>query len=459
MTENELEWRRADRERLVDVMFGDPSAVRSCKRVDRPSASGSFAFVGFGTDVPASTIRRPSLVVVPDRSAIDLFAWVRTYSPQVTPLSQFCRVLGWEEWSSLEGAGSGHGDGGERRTDRWASLILGEGLAQLGHGDVGRFPLASAKYCLSSVAARVEVQGLRSAVLQRCLERLDSLEGDERLVKRRLSISDLRPMWSVLAETGSQPLTLSDAVEVMARAASGPAPTLWPADASGPDSQLFDESVEERVRAYRELSDRLSIARVRDQPRAASALALAAFLVGRGTSHGFLLERSGPLFPQAQTWFGFVAGVLGADYWDPSWARASKTIERELCAKDPGPIGHGADLCWIEFAWMASVFDGMNFLSEVARQQSQSLILELHPGVLAQVRLSSQSPSGPSGAEVPTQREVALLKLLEQFVDLARTAQSALGDRPEPGRSRDAPAKEPSSGRSSSRSRRRGATS
>jgi hypothetical protein len=193
--------------------------------------------------------------------------------------------------------------------------------------------------------------------------------------------------------------------------------------------ELASDSVEERVLAFHRLSALVSPLNARDakNPFAPVLLAGAALLVGRGTSHEFLLRRVSRQYPSASVWFGLIAAIAGPASWDPNWARAVKGIERQIRTRFDWAEASGFDLGWHEFRWMASVFDSPEIFASLPKLLPRVLSVEVVPGAVCQFRLA-----GGGATEVETKspvhqpRERELSAALAQFVSLAGRAKQLL---------------------------------
>jgi hypothetical protein len=157
-------------------------------------------------------------------------------------------------------------------------------------------------------------------------------------------------------------------------------------------------------------------------------MAAAAFLVGRGTSHEFLLRRLGKVFPAAEAWFGLIAALTGVAAWDPDWTRATKSVERHIRAGFDWTDSSGFDLSWTEFAWLASTFEGPEAFATIPKLMPRAVAVEILPGSSCQFKLAA---GGNTEAEVRTisassERERQLKAALAQFIGLASRTRELL---------------------------------
>jgi len=196
---------------------------------------------------------------------------------------------------------------------------------------------------------------------------------------------------------------------------------------------FMTDSVEDRVLAFQRRISRLtSLTNDRSKSGVPAAIvAASAFLVGRGTSHLFLLRRLSGRYPSAAIWFGLMAALAGVGCWDPEWTRFSKNIERQLRAGFTWSDASGFDLCWEEFRWLAKTFKGPDIFFSLSRLVSSAISVELLPGVSCQFRISrgdSTERDSPHGTD-EGQRERLLSEVLAQFVSLASSVRPLLEEK------------------------------
>jgi hypothetical protein len=157
-------------------------------------------------------------------------------------------------------------------------------------------------------------------------------------------------------------------------------------------------------------------------------LALAAYLVGRGTSHSFLIRRFPTLAPMAFVWFGFLAALRGSQGWDQSWGKVSKSIERQVRSSFDWADPPTADICWAEYKWLAETFSGNKALSEIVRSTPRSMSVEIIPGATFQFRTSEIAPRKEQDTKAAQRQslEGELREALESFVALSIAAKRLL---------------------------------
>jgi hypothetical protein len=164
--------------------------------------------------------------------------------------------------------------------------------------------------------------------------------------------------------------------------------------------------------------------------------AAGAFLVGRGTSHLFLLRRAGKRWPSALAWFGLLAALGGPELWDSEWVRAAKGVERVLRTSGDSGSLMNADLSWTEYEWLSRVFEGPHAFSDVPKLQSRTLSIEVVPGAAVQLRLVGNSASSNNSDSERyqlnqlTSRVRELEGALENFVILATKTRPVLEREP-----------------------------
>lgn len=199
----------------------------------------------------------------------------------------------------------------------------------------------------------------------------------------------------------------------------------------GAESGLLSDSVEDRVKAFQKLLIRLNAEYgERCDPMPNLLVAAGAFLVGRSTTHVFLLQRVKDKWPVAMAWFGMLAAVGGQEIWDGEWSRVTRGVERVLrIGMDDRATA--ADLSWAEYAWLRHVFEGEDAFSDFPKMQSKMLSVEIVPGAVCQLRIASGSSNQPIDAERAyvsemEQRIRALESVVENFVMLGTQSRKLL---------------------------------
>jgi hypothetical protein len=196
---------------------------------------------------------------------------------------------------------------------------------------------------------------------------------------------------------------------------------------------LRSASVEERVVTFQRLvADIKTIDTAGEYPALAAVVAGAVFLVGKGTSHAFLLKRVPAIAPAASAWFGLMAALAGPGVWDGHWHRACRGIEKVIRQHFEWGEPALADLAWAEYDWMATVFDGHKMFEAVSKTVAKVLSIEVMPGAICQLRLAGSSEDAGevqrNYVEPPrsSKKEMELESSLVQFLELAAKIEGRL---------------------------------
>jgi len=417
------------KEDLLDVLLGEhsPQGLSTPSFPSLDSKGGRLA-LGYPEESAAGSYAPPSLVVLHDETVADTMSWLRVYASEASPVSQFARVALASDWRTFgEGTGSLRIDDG--RPDRWACVAVGEALAQAdGDADLQKMPLSRLSSCFSMPVGRASILFGQGQSTRICVDRLRAIASDRRLGRRTVSVDELVPVWAIAGSQVSEHVPAGDAAVLVMEAATQHFRNAAPNARLISPSQLKDypglssDSVEERVVAF----NRLSLEVLQHSPSQVDGvigpvLAAAAFLVGRSTSHAFLLKRIARVSPVASVWFGAMAALAGPRAWDATWLRAVKGAERLLRAEFSWVNAPSADICWAEFAWLAGTFDDLDQLASLPKMLPRTLGIEVVPGTVLQVRLGAGTvePDTRPTNEATT-RERALQDALGQFVSLAQ---------------------------------------
>lgn len=439
MRTEDIRWRSFERSALPRALFGSPDSGFRNWRLESALETGRGVALGYPEEERDQAYSPPMVIVLEDGTAEETLSWLKTFAPETSPLSQFARVVLHSDWERFGWEGM-RCMGGTIREDRWACVLLGELLAQ-GESDIelASLPLSWGASCFSMPVARSLVlyaEGSHST----CVERLSMLEKDQKFSRRQVSVASLNPVWMSLMHCGSEIFDFQAAAEIaIAEATRSEAGEysrgFRPADLLQVDSGLMSDSVETRVIAYQHLTAQM---RERIGSNSPSALAQAvvaagAFLVGRGSSHAFLLSRLPRQWSQSFIWFGLLAGLTGPQSWGGEWSRAVKGIERSLKGKFDWCTSQGADLSWAEYSWLAATFSGKQTFAELPKMAQRALSVEVLPGATCQLRLVHDSgvpgrePMRGEGAE-GERLERELRETLERVMYLAdRARQLAAG--------------------------------
>ncbi len=441
MNKNAIRWHIFPRDAVAEVLLEGLSAQKMGRlNIDAADLHGDRVAIGAhesygGEYTPAC------LILLKEETAVETFSWLRTYSPETSPLSQFGRVVSANDWRAF-GPSDLFRNSLTAREDIWACIVLGEAVAQ-GDTDVelAQLPLSRAAACFSFAMARAACVHGSDEATRTCAERLRFIEADRRLGRRHVSVSDLLPIWAIAGAKLDEKLSVEDAVDAVLDAAYKYLPELSTQGMRIAGTHLRDfpglssDSIEQRVLAFQQLSNEF----VRNtetsgrNPVAAVSLAAAAFLVGRSTSHEFLLRRVSKTFPASSIWFGLLAALCGPAAWEPTWVLAMKGVERQIRATFDWADSSGWDLCWPEFMWFADTFDGDVF-SKLPKLTSRALAIEILPGAVCQFRLAAAGvgDTEPRTAAEPTSQQRELQAALAQFVNLAAKTKQLLESQPGP---------------------------
>lgn len=437
MNNDTIVWHMSPREAIPDFLLSREQGFLSRGRysVDEYRLKLGDVAVGYIEAREGQKYNPPCILMLGEEKAFETFSWLRVYASETWPLSQYVRLISERDWSEFT---TPPPYGLLLREDVWASIILGEVIAQ-GETEVGveALPLSRAGACFSMALARTVCSFGDGVATRECIDRLRQMEGDKRFARRPVTVSELLSVWSLVnaattaAKENSAESTVMMIVDAVQRSMPDSARSLF---ASAPIDlreipELARDSVEERVLAFHRLSGNLSQLNARDakNPFVPVLLAGAAFLVGRGTTHEFLLRRVSRQYPIALVWFGLIAAIAGPTSWDPNWSRAVKGIERQIRTRFEWTEASGFDLGWHEYRWMTSVFDKPEIFSPLPKLLPRVLSVEVVPGAVCQFRLvGSGAPEVETKQLVERFREQELATALSQFISLAGRAQQLL---------------------------------
>lgn len=392
MKQANLNWYATEREEIPSVALGVVQPRGRGSRFFSDVNPNAPAHVGFSDESMGGGYQPPAVIVLRGDSAAETLSWLRVFFRPAFPLSQFARVLSGRDWEMFE---SPRSDGRITRIDKWASVVVGEILAQ-SEADVelDAIPLSRTVGCFSAAVARAELIHESQQVTRVCTDRLRLASEDSRFARRLIPVDAFIPVWvtvSAMSDDVGSPL---EAAELVLHAAEASAHGLTlvsePQRALRSYPNLFSDSVEERVVAFHRLANEAMSRSTKEIGLDAALLAAGAILVGRGTSHSFLLRKFPALAPMAFVWFGLMAALLGSKGWDAAWMRAAKGVERQLRLGFSWDDPTAADICWAEYEWVAGAVKGQQAFAEISRQTPRTLSVEIVPGCVCQFRTSAE---------------------------------------------------------------------
>ncbi|QVW21930.1 hypothetical protein KJF94_18810 [Pseudomonas hormoni] len=385
----DLKFAFSSRDDLPDALFSMLNSPHiTTNSIEAVESVGLGAILGYPTQSSQHGYSSPYLIVLPSVKPFELFAWLKTYAPETFPLSQFCRVISRADFDSVKKS-AGQGNVFWQRPDRWPSVILGEMLAQSdGDSSVPSIPLSRATATYSFSVARASISHRDDNVTQECINRLESLSSDRKFVERLIHIKSLQPIWGRVGIAWNDD---AGAEQLLKTSHSGNKDLFGNEPSITDYMELLSDSAEHRVVAFRNFAknwhSRLAGPRDLDD-QAELEIALAAFLVGRGTSHAFLLKDIVRSSPSIYVWFGLIAALCGPTCWDPAWARAVKSIEKSLKSNFSWEEISPCDISWAEYRWLDSL-DYEKAFQELPKLLPKVLSMEVVPGVVCQFRLKS----------------------------------------------------------------------
>lgn len=413
-----LKWHSAEQEQLVEALRRVETTPMFGSEFPTDSDLGKISYaVSFDEDL----INRRVKVVLLGKERKEFFSWTSTYAEDVFPVSMCARVIPISDWRALEF---------EHRSDWvdfknssvWASIVLGEllGLSQ-GDLDAGAAPIGRAPACFSYAVARTDLlYPANINARKEVVARLNSTERGGRFGRRVIGLEALLPVWTTCRKLSPPHGESSDSVENIFK-------VLYEVDPNGAEllsrtPLIVSDFAEQRIEGFDALVDQLFDRRMPGKermPGIAPALAAAAVLAGRGTSHLQLLAPVGRELPEVFAWFGMFAALLGQAYWDLGWTRGAKSVDRLL--RQPFRLDEPvrADLCWIEFEWLSEMFSSSSeVFSELPRSATRTLVVEVLPGVDYQMRLptkerENEAPPALGLPGVSTKAVEDAIKLIE----------------------------------------------
>lgn len=335
---------------LADVLRGHRSLFMDAVEIDKqnPSIKLRKNEVGVGY-LDRHSDPLPHYLVVSAAERRDFFAWMNTYCPFATPLSQWCRVVSDDEFHDLRTLAIVPTYG--RAKSAWGGAIIGEALIHIGTGaKVPQISIAALQSCTSFIAARAyglwRSANARLAAVERYERARDTLGVGNRIV----DMLRYEVLWAVLDQLSedmsdrssdqSLPIRLAVQCCMDIRKTGFVGETIMSsvaADLGWPSEIVtFEKSgAEERISLFDSAVERLmGISSNAPQGRLALVELIVAYFaarIGGGSSdHVMLLDRVLQGYPMVAVWYGLVSGLYRPEVWGAEFGGLARLAVREL---------------------------------------------------------------------------------------------------------------------------------
>ena len=340
-----------ERAELADVLRGKstPSVQAVSVQAARFPIKLGPGQVGVGY-VKEKSRSLPCMMVIREGELREFFAWVNTYCPFVTPLSQWCRVVSEEELKRM-GAFERMPEYGTAKT-AWAGAIIGEAILRLGgRVEALNVSVAALQSCSTFVAARA--YGLwGSASMRQASEFYEEARGLLGPSSHRSDVGGYEGVWHVLKDLDG------DVVGTKRGASSSRASELtiqccrdiqrsgfverknlseavnalgW----AGEFEKYEQSTAEQRLEIYDQ-----AVANLAESSRTAKgrSIQLAEFIVaycaakisGSGSAHIQLIEGQLSSHPMTVLWYGLVSALSQPEIWGAEFRGLARLATREL---------------------------------------------------------------------------------------------------------------------------------
>ena len=193
-----------ERGTLADVLRGAIQPLDVAAEVVNGRILGKLtdSDVGVGY-IEGRTERLPHFLVVPAGRRRELFAWVNTYCPFVTPLSQWCRVVSEDQLRRLVALEVVPEYG--MASAAWAGAIIGEALLHIGSVDkLCHVSVTALQSCSSFVAARAYGLWRSGNENGASVRKLESARESLGVSTGESTFSAFLPVWTTLEELSGE---------------------------------------------------------------------------------------------------------------------------------------------------------------------------------------------------------------------------------------------------------------
>ena len=337
---------------LVDILRGvtDPNeSTHAVYRGEWPARIEKDS-VGVGY-VENQVDSLPSILIIPGNNRREFFAWVNTYCPFVTPLSQWCRVVTKDEISTVEDLPvfPRYGD----VASAWAGAIVGESLLHLGTlSRIADLTVAGLQSCSSFVAAR----GFGLWASEKYRDDAVAQYGKARVLLGAGGVADYQQLWTVLEGLSSPTSNLERNSSHYVRLAIQSCREIQKAgfvkeatmsillhelgwsrrfvefERSGAEERvaLFDRAVESMKSSAKDAGSQ-AVSGFGCADLAEFTVSYFAARIGGGaSSHILLLERLVDEYPALALWYGMASGLYRPGTWGAEFDRVGRIVLKEL---------------------------------------------------------------------------------------------------------------------------------
>ena len=340
----------AERGELADALRG----VGNCRTGMMEIQSGRLPVrlrsprVGVGY-VDGRSRSLPQFVVIPDADRREFFAWVSTYCPFATPLTQWCRVVDEGELARVQSLEvvPGYGD----VASAWAGAIVGESILHLGAGSkLSELSVTALQTRASFVAARAfGLWGSGKARIA-AMGQHESARNILGVASRSPDLKEHQELWTVLEtlsnETGTrfpeydfQLRLIIEACDDVRKTGFVSKPTMlktmeelgWPENFA----EFERCGAEQRVALFDKAAESLG----RFEPSVQQSFrALGEFMVayfaarigGSASAHMRLLTRLVGSHPMVALWYGVASALYKPEIWGAEFDGLGRLTLKEL---------------------------------------------------------------------------------------------------------------------------------
>ncbi|WDI93183.1 hypothetical protein [Xanthomonas campestris] len=363
--------------------------------------------VGLVTEVSSNGASQ--LILVRDDQLQRFYAWVSTYLPGISPLSQLIRVITVSEFKDVLSRKVGSEN---RFRQAWVGVVLGECMART--KDMRSFSgmsLAAAQSAVSLPIAKMYALGVSIVEYKRALSRLNFLPYRSSNSLGALNSDQLMPVWSALsgcdfyrefasgtgASSKAQDLLSSACIELSMDGRVSDDLLLAMAKIFEPARELmyFDSApAENRVSLFDQIVEKRTL----NADVATGLGQIQAFIIGYAASriavgglrHVVLLDGLGLLEGIAKVWFCLCCFITGRASMADSMVNLARLIDRELRHDFSAFHVPRHDIGWEEFSSMTVSENQAKQLTLLPKASPRSASIEIVPGAAIVVSVGSK---------------------------------------------------------------------
>ena len=440
---NKLQVAIVDRGKLADVLrgIGDSKTDVVTLRDGKLPGKLNAHCVGIGY-VDNHSDLLPNFLVIPSSDRREFFAWVNTYCPFATPLSQWCRVINEEELARVKLLEIIPRYG--RMASAWAGAVVGEALLNIGiRKRQPQLSVTALQSCASFVAARAFGLWGSGRNLSISMKQYDAARNVLGIADRNSNRLEYENLWMILEALSDNKMQYPKNIlhlytKLIVRSCEDIRNTgfvsrtimsevIRELDWSEKLIEFERSGAEQRIVLFDNAVDHLSrsVSETQQNSKMLGEFMVAYFAArigGSACSHRPLLEKLIDDYPIVVLWYGVVSALYRSEIWGAEFGGLGRLALKELAFPLRFDDPPRCDIAFDELVALVDPNVGPRSLG-FRGATHKALNVEVSLGVNAMIRLS---PLPEQGSAVISSAVISSEELQSQVAELRRHLESAI---------------------------------